>query len=65
MDFLSAMRFLWKYSWMFNYRVTHMLSPSTLDRIPPTWLHFLSSLDIGTTSIRTFNIYWFYSKANV
>jgi hypothetical protein len=62
MNFLSAMRFLSKYSWMFNYRVTHMLSPSTLDRIPPPWLHFLSNLDIGTTSIPTFNIHWFCSQ---
>jgi len=26
-----------------------MLSPSTLERIPPPWLHHLTTLDIGTT----------------
>jgi hypothetical protein len=43
------MRFLAKYSWIFNFRVTHILSPAILERIPGPWLQFLLTLDIGTT----------------
>ena len=39
-------RFLQKYSWIFDFKVTRILVDNVLENIPPEWRTFLDSLSI-------------------
>ena len=39
--------FLKDYSWIYNFKVTNLLSDNIVDQIPLLWRDFLSTLDIN------------------
>ena len=44
----SAIQFLQDYSWIYNFKVTNLLSDNIIDTIPHQWKLFLNSLNIKT-----------------
>ena len=40
--------FLKDYSWIYNFKVTNLLSDNIIDTVPQQWKLFLTSLDIET-----------------
>ena len=43
-----AIQFLQDYSWIYNFKVTNLLSDNIIDTVPHQWKLFLTSLDIET-----------------
>ena len=45
-EMLKAALFLHDYSWIYNFKVTNLLSDNIIDRIPEEWVTFLTSIDL-------------------
>ena len=45
-EMLKAASFLYDYEWIYNFKVTNLLSDNIMDRIPEQWVTFLSSIDL-------------------
>ena len=41
-----AALFLQDYSWIYNFKVTNLLSDNIIDRIPEQWVTFLTSIQL-------------------
>ena len=42
----GVVKFLTKYSWIYDFKVTNILSDKVLEEIPSAWLTFLGSVTI-------------------
>ena len=54
----KTLRLLQDYSWIYNFKVTNLLSDNILENIPADWRTFLSSL-----SVESFNDILIHSKS--
>ena len=50
MDFLGALEFLSDYRWMFDFKVTQILTDVTISKVPKEWSEYLASTSFGRTS---------------
>ena len=47
LEILKAVKFLQDYSWIYDFKVTNLLSDNIIDRIPEQWVTFLSAIDVN------------------
>ena len=45
-EMLKAALFLYDYNWIYDFKVTNLLSDNIIDRIPEQWVSFLSSIEL-------------------
>ena len=56
----KILRLLHDYSWIYNFKVTNLLSDNILENIPADWRTFLSHL-----SVESFNDIFLHSKSEI
>ena len=56
----NILRLLYDYSWIYNFKVTNLLSDNILQNIPADWRTFLSHL-----SVESFNDIFIHSKSEI